>query len=180
MNPCTLGWYLPLLVQDKDDGALLQPSEPPKGRHHSPFGLILPSGPIAGENPTNNAVDFEEARKSRDGALPSLPATGTGNSLGTGIRPTDADPTSSLKNKDKYNPSHWEALDSQFRRGLPDKAYAGRLAYRGLIMRACPHIKALDGVRIMEKEKRKAEALLRRVLEETDAANATVRASERR
>ncbi|EJC98028.1 L domain-like protein [Fomitiporia mediterranea MF3/22] len=115
MNPCTLVWYLPLIVQDKDNGALLQPSEPPRGKHHSP-----------------------------------------------------------------HNPSHWEALDAQFRRGLPDKAYAGRLAYRGLIMRACPQIKILDGVRTTEKERRKAEALLKRVLKEAGVKGTIPRVLEDR
>lgn len=85
MNPCTLGWYLPLLVRDIP-GAL-QPSE------------------------------------------------GKGD-------------------------SGWQELDSKFRRDLPDESYIGRLAYRGLIMRACGRIRMVDGVEVTEKERVKAQHLL--------------------
>jgi protein NUD1 len=90
MNPCTLGWYLPLLV--KDVPGALQPSE--------------------GRNP-------------REG---------------------------------------WQALDSKFRRDLPNSSYIGRLAYRGLIMRACGRIGMLDGVAVSEKERMKANDLLKGIL----------------
>ncbi|KAG5639424.1 hypothetical protein H0H81_002292 [Sphagnurus paluster] len=90
MNPCTLGWYLPLLV--KDIPGALQPSE-------------------GGER-----------------------AVG-GN-------------------------SGWQELDSKFRRDLPDDSYLGRLAYRGLVMRACPQIRMLDGVEVSSKERAKADHLL--------------------
>ncbi|KAF5337481.1 hypothetical protein D9758_013588 [Tetrapyrgos nigripes] len=83
MNPCTLGWYLPLLV--KDVPGALQPSEARVG---------------------------------------------------------------------------WQELDSKFRRDLPDEAYVGRLAYRGLVMKACPRIRMLDGVEVTEKERVKSEKLL--------------------
>jgi len=91
MNPCTLGWYLPLLVRDVP-GAL-QPSE---------------------------SVE-KTAAKQRVG---------------------------------------WQELDSKFRRDLPDESYVGRLAYRGLVMKACPRIRLLDGVEVSEKERVKAERLL--------------------
>lgn len=99
MNPCTLGWYLPLLV--KDVPGALQPSEGSgdKGEDHEPSG-----------------------RKRTDFA--------------------------------------WKELDSKFRRDLPDEAYLGRLAYRGLVMRACPKIRMLDGVDVSEKERVKALHLL--------------------
>ncbi|THV03804.1 hypothetical protein K435DRAFT_826966 [Dendrothele bispora CBS 962.96] len=89
MNPCTLGWYLPLLV--KDVPGALQPSEE---------------------------------------------ATTSKQRIG------------------------WQELDSKFRRDLPDEAYVGRLAYRGLVMKACPRIRMLDGVEVTEKERVKAERLL--------------------
>jgi len=93
MNPCTLGWYLPLLV--KDVPGALQPSE--------------------------------------------------GNADGKGERAAGY---------------AWQELDSKFRRDLPDESYIGRLAYRGLIMRACPRIQMLDGVEVTEKERAKAHHLL--------------------
>lgn len=99
MNPCTLGWYLPLLV--KDVPGALQPSE---------------GGGVRG---------------------------GDGESRG-GKGPDFA----------------WRDLDSKFRRDLPDEAYIGRLAYRGLVMRACPRIRMLDGVDVSEKERVKALHLL--------------------
>ncbi|KAG2060671.1 hypothetical protein BDR06DRAFT_948028 [Suillus hirtellus] len=96
MNPCTLGWYLPLLV--KDLPGALQPSE-----------------------------------RTEDGQLRDE------------------------KGSREYG---WQELDSKFRRDLPDDAYVGRLAYRGLIMRACPRIGMLDGVEVSEKERTKADQLL--------------------
>ncbi|KAK4686278.1 protein NUD1, partial [Tremellales sp. Uapishka_1] len=52
------------------------------------------------------------------------------------------------------------STDREFRRSLPDEWYTKRLAYRGLIMKTCPDITALDGVRIEEGERRKARMLL--------------------
>lgn len=95
MNPCTLGWYLPLLV--KDVPGALQPSE---------------------------REDGEERGE---------------------------------KGRTEYG---WQEMDSKFRRDLPDDAYVGRLAYRGLIMHACPRIGMLDGVEVSEKERTKADQLL--------------------
>ncbi|KAH7885133.1 hypothetical protein F5I97DRAFT_1928557 [Phlebopus sp. FC_14] len=100
MNPCTLGWYLPLLVRDVP-GAL-QPSEGSGGT--------------------------EEGRGEK------------GSEYG------------------------WQELDSKFRRDLPDEAYVGRLAYRGLVMRACPRIRMLDGVEVTEKERSKAGHLLQGIV----------------
>jgi hypothetical protein len=54
----------------------------------------------------------------------------------------------------------WHDLDAKFRRDLPDEAYIGRLTYRGLIMRACPRVRMLDGVVVSRKEREKAEKLL--------------------
>ncbi|KAL1744080.1 hypothetical protein HDZ31DRAFT_64432 [Schizophyllum fasciatum] len=82
MHPCTLGWYLPLLVKDVP-------------------GALSPSG--AGE---------------------------------------------------------WAEMDAKFRRDLPDEAYIGRLAYRGLMMQRCGQLRTLDGVGVTEKEVRKAGRLL--------------------
>jgi hypothetical protein len=90
MNPCTLGWYLPLLV--KDIPGALQPSE----------------------------------------------EAGGGGKAETA----------------------WQELDSKFRRDLPDDVYIGRLAYRGLVMRACRRIRSLDGVVVTEKERVKAEEVV--------------------
>ncbi|KAG7088634.1 hypothetical protein E1B28_012606 [Marasmius oreades] len=91
MNPCTLGWYLPLLV--KDVPGALQPSE------------------------------------------------------GTGGKKGNSGPA-------------WQDLDSKFRRDLPNDSYIGRLAYRGLVMEACPKIRMLDGIEVTEKERDKAHKLL--------------------
>ena len=57
----------------------------------------------------------------------------------------------------------WRELDAKFRRDLPDEAYVGRLAYRGLVMRSCPRIVMLDGVEVERKERDKAERLLRSI-----------------
>ncbi|KIJ60284.1 hypothetical protein HYDPIDRAFT_98979 [Hydnomerulius pinastri MD-312] len=104
MNPCTLGWYLPLLVRDVP-GAL-QPSE-------------------------NNGGSEGERGVCRG---------------------------------EKASEYGWQELDSKFRRDLPDDAYVGRLAYRGLVMRACPRIRMLDGVEVSEKERTKANHLLQGIM----------------
>jgi hypothetical protein len=98
MNPCTLGWYLPILIADVP-GAL----QPCEGK--------------------------------RDGRGEKKECIG------------------------------WGELDSKFRRDLPDDAYLGRLAYRGLVMRACGRIRMIDGVEVTEKERRKADDLLSGYLE---------------
>ena len=113
MNPCTLGWYLPLLV--KDLPGALQPSDTER------------RGPSA--------------------------------------------PSSSKK---ASPPPTWQDLDAKFRRDLPDEAYVGRLGYRGLVMRACPGIKMLDGVEVSVKEREKAERLLRSVLGEKEEGSGRV------
>lgn len=118
MNPCTLGWYLPLLVRDVP-GAL-QPSEADQG-----------TKAIGG---AANAGKHGETRDDGGG--------------GSG----------------KYSLWRWQELDCKFRRDLPDEAYVGRLAYRGLIMRACRGIKLLDGVEVSEKERDKADRLLTGIL----------------
>ena len=101
MNPCTLGWYLPLLVRDVP-GAL-QPSE-------------------------QDGDQGERRHGTKGGSW------------------------------------QWQELDAKFRRDLPDEAYVGRLAYRGLIMRACRGVKVLDGIQVSEKEREKAERLLTGIL----------------
>ena len=93
MNPCTLGWYLPLLVKDV-------------------AGALEPCGGRGGGG--------------------------------------------------------WSDLDRQFRRDLPDDVYVGRLAYRGLVMRACARIRILDGVEVAEKERAKAELVIRGILGNCD------------
>lgn len=117
MNPCTLGWYLPLLVRDVP-GAL-QPSE-------------------------------------QDGDQGGGRRRGEGMTKGSG------------NNNAKYSSWQWQELDAKFRRDLPDEAYVGRLAYRGLIMRACRDVKVLDGIQVSEKEKEKAERLLTGILRKRD------------
>jgi len=112
MNPCTLGWYLPLLV--KDVPGALQPSE----------------------------QDGDQG--------------GSGNNGGSG------------SGGGKYSSWRWQELDAKFRRDLPDEAYVGRLAYRGLIMRACKGVKVLDGIQVSEKEREKAEKLLTGILRKRD------------
>ncbi|KAF9778564.1 hypothetical protein BJ322DRAFT_1091258 [Thelephora terrestris] len=110
MNPCTLGWYLPLLV--KDVPGALQPSD----------------------------QDGDQGRRHGE------------NSKGSG----------------KSSSWQWEELDAKFRRDLPDESYVGRLAYRGLIMRACRDVKVLDGIQVSEKEREKAEKLLTGILRKRD------------
>lgn len=132
MNPCTLGWYLPLLV--KDASGALQPSE---------------AGPRVGGG----------EKRGRGANKPSDPDWGYTDEQGTttrgGNRGNPCDGTSSVA------PTlAWHDLDAKFRRDLPDEAYLGRLTYRGLIMRACSQVRMLDGVVVGRKEREKAEKLL--------------------
>jgi len=66
--------------------------------------------------------------------------------------------------REKGSGCGWQELDAKFRRDLPDDAYVGRLAYRGLVMRACARIRMLDGVEVSEKERTKANQLLQGIL----------------
>lgn len=117
MNPCTLGWYLPLLVRDAP--AALQPSE--------------------GKDTLGGAESGSDARRGGRVAAAS-----------------------------------WQELDAKFRRDLPDEAYVGRLAYRGLVMRACPLIRTLDGVEVGDKERDKATRLLAGIMSKRGQAEPTV------
>lgn len=54
----------------------------------------------------------------------------------------------------------WQTLDAKFRRGLPDELYAGRLVYRGMLMRSCGRMKMIDGLKVSDGEKVKAGELL--------------------
>ena len=133
MNPCTLGWYLPLLV--KDVPGALQPSE--SGRRVR--------GEHRGQGTSNHSVpDIGNTDK------PGKMARG-----GNRGNPRDGDGT-----KDVAPTLAWHELDAKFRRDLPDEAYIGRLTYRGLIMRACPRVRMLDGVVVSRKEREKAEKLI--------------------
>ena len=117
MNPCTLGWYLPLLV--KDVPGALQPSD----------------------------QDGDQGRRRNE----EKNSNGSGN-----------------KSNGKHSSWQWQELDAKFRRDLPDEAYVGRLAYRGLVMRACRDVKVLDGIQVSEKEREKAERLLTGILRKRD------------
>jgi hypothetical protein len=128
MNPCTLGWYLPLLV--KDAPGALQPSESRPGGNGC-RDASKPSDPDLG--------DRDEPGTTTRGRNRGSPRDGT-----SGVAPTLA----------------WHELDAKFRRDLPDEAYIGRLTYRGLLMRACPRVRMLDGVVVSRKEREKAEKLL--------------------
>jgi hypothetical protein len=56
----------------------------------------------------------------------------------------------------------WAEQDMQFRKSLPDEWYCRRLVHRGLMMRGCPDLEVLDGVRVEDGERKKAEMLLAR------------------
>lgn len=172
MNPCTLGWYLPLLVHDKDaPGALLQPSE---------FTTAAIGRTSDGSRPTRGGNDenavHSHVHSQAIGTASSeigVVAAGSRDAASSAARVRGDAPGTSAKVSASIaaadGPSRWEALDAEFRKGLPDASYVGRLAYRGMVMRACPNLRVLDGVRVSEKEKRKAEAFLKRVFAERKA-----------
>ena len=174
MNPCTLGWYLPLLVRDVP-GAL-QPSD-----GDGPGALVAPRGPASqvGAVPTPRIQSGQRARggpNSHD-APPEQGSSSTrtgSSSSGSGATSRDAEaagasgghgagaagPPDAGASASAPGAATWKELDAKFRRDLPDEAYVGRLAYRGLVMRACPAIHLLDGVETSAKEREKAEKLL--------------------
>lgn len=154
MNPCTLGWYLPLLV--KDVPGALQPSDGDQRKGHG--GSNLP--PNKANARDKDGVGGRDANNS--------PLKPSANPLNSSSRPecsNDDGERDSPCNSTGSGGVTWKDLDSKFRRDLPDDAYAGRLVYRGLVMRACPAIQMLDGVEVSEKEKEKAERLLKGVVD---------------
>lgn len=143
MNPCTLGWYLPLLVQDVPGGDKARDRDADKGKERAQ------PGPSASTTATSSAnTRTNKARANAYGG-----AHGAGSST--------AGPAAAAGRRQRGT---WQELDARFRRDLPDEAYVGRLGYRGLVMRACPRVRMLDGVEVSEKEREKAERLLRSVL----------------
>ena len=57
---------------------------------------------------------------------------------------------------------NWQEMDREFRRNLPDTWYGRRLLYRGVLMRGLGGLRKLDGINVVDGERRKAEALLSR------------------
>ena len=165
MNPCTLGWYLPLLVRDVP-GAL-QPSDGDRAG-----ALAGPRGPASqvGAAPTPRIQSGQRVRGGPNphGAPPEQGSTSTrgGSGSGSGASSEDAGAAGAPgghgagASGPAAGAATWKELDAKFRRDLPDEAYVGRLAYRGLVMRACPAIRLLDGVETSAKEREKAEKLL--------------------
>lgn len=186
MNPCTLGWYLPLLV--KDVPGALQPSDedrylpgPSSAAAPKPGFNALPradttrngnsNGIIRARGTNGTSSDDQQyhnanpatARAATASADPRAPSVAGSSTKGR---------ISDEQQQQQRGPRHafgggvsWKDLDAKFRRDLPDDVYVGRLAYRGLVMRACPSIRTLDGVEVSAKERDKAEQLLGSVLD---------------
>ncbi|OCH91116.1 hypothetical protein OBBRIDRAFT_792626 [Obba rivulosa] len=176
MNPCTLGWYLPLLLQDtglqaaqgkrkRSDGgsgdgvarSREQTEDEARGTgaggksaiHLGPLSRAPPSQ--SGGAHTGSAIELPGAR----GAA----GPGIGGARGPGI-PDAARAHGGQPGGGGLGGRDWKELDARFRRDLPDEQYAGRLAYRGMVMRTCPATRVLDGVEVSAKERDKAERLL--------------------
>ena len=133
---------MPLLV--KDVPGALHPSDRDRERQNARN---------KGKGANRNEVTARGANgASRDGGG-LLPTGSSGQALG-GAKKGPAGPDAT-----------WQELDAKFRRDLPDEAYVGRLGYRGLVMRACPALRMLDGVEVGVKEREKAERLLKSVLD---------------
>ena len=144
MNPCTLGWYLPILV--KDVPGALQPSE---------CGGAADGGVGGSGGGCGNGDELGKGK----GRMNTRGEKSKGASMiGTGMTTTKNTKNTTTNNTEVA--WTWGELDAKFRRDLPDEAYLGRLAYRGLIMRACPRVKMVDGVEVTEKERVKAGMLL--------------------
>ncbi|KAI1789389.1 hypothetical protein LXA43DRAFT_892958 [Ganoderma leucocontextum] len=200
MNPCTLGWYLPLLV--KDLPGALQPSDrdhpgdlpalqsPQLGGAHPAETILLPFASSFHDPRSHRRSNREEKKRpwsdsSSDiapstavhGVSPNAPRTvvapisDSDSSGGGGVGTGSAGDTQQHRERDQ-NELVWRELDAKFRRDLPDDAYVGRLAYRGLVMRACPKIVMLDGIQVERKERDKAERLLRNIFSAGKAKDA--------
>lgn len=164
MNPCTLGWYLPLLV--KDVPGALQPSD---GRHGT--GAVRAGGTIGQKDGSKfgarGAGADGASRDDHHVALQQGSTTITSTSTTAPAANMNAKGLRTSKNANAKGSGgglgSWQELDARFRRDLPDEAYVGRLGYRGLVMRACPAIRVLDGVEVSAKEREKAERLLQSV-----------------
>ena len=179
MNPCTLGWYLPLLV--KDAPGALQPSD---GDRAGELSAPAP-GPVGGARPEEvrvpNSSSSSTSREARghhhspSGASsaavhPSTAGRGPAALVSSQSPPAPSssvtvglDANARPRRERGQQELVWRELDAKFRRDLPDEAYVGRLAYRGLVMRACPNIAMFDGVEVERKERDKAERLLRSI-----------------
>lgn len=182
MNPCTLGFYLPLLVRDvpgalqpsdeahvpgastasrrtQNDGRARGANPHAQNSDHVPNARRLPADPGNPSTVPSPASALSPAKRRRS-ASPSVP-----------VPPPAAAPVPISmpvpggERERERERAGWKELDAKFRRDLPDEAYAARLAYRGLVMRACPAIRVLDGVEATDKERDKAERLLRSVLD---------------
>ncbi|GJE91807.1 hypothetical protein PsYK624_079580 [Phanerochaete sordida] len=154
MNPCTLGYYLPLLVRDVP-GALQpadgeRPTLPRRGRSADASTSAMQS--------LGTALPYSQGKRRRS----LSPASGARRDEPPAAHPAGHPADPHARDPEKAG---WKELDAKFRRDLPDGAYAARLAYRGLVMRACPAIRLLDGVEVGEKEREKAERLLRSVFD---------------
>ncbi|EKM49632.1 uncharacterized protein PHACADRAFT_265191 [Phanerochaete carnosa HHB-10118-sp] len=180
MNPCTLGYYLPLLVRDIP-GAL-QPSDgdrdPGPASSFAGAGAGAPAARRAqGDAPRARGAVVVVAAAAADTSVSVMPSLGNALPYSPGKRRRSSSPmpaTSPSRDRErerereregKERVGGWKELDAKFRRDLPDAAYAARLAYRGLVMRACPAVRVLDGVEVTDKERDKAECLLRSVLD---------------
>ncbi|KAG9315536.1 hypothetical protein JVU11DRAFT_3156 [Chiua virens] len=80
------------------------------------------------------------------------------------LQPSEHGGSGGRRRGEKGGEYEWQELDAKFRRDLPDEVYVGRMAYRGLVMRACPRIRMLDGVEVSEKERAKANQLLQGIM----------------
>jgi hypothetical protein len=148
MNPCTLGWYLPLLV--KDPSSALQPSDDRRREDDTEDWGMLEDKP----QPTHTKSKSTATQLSS-----SAPLSSTTKPQGVSAH------------------SAWQDMDAKFRRDLPDESYIGRLVYRGLVMRACRRLKMMDGIEITNGEMEKAEKLLRGIQGATGIGNARAAAS---
>lgn len=148
MNPSTLGWYLPLLVRDIP-GAL-QPSE---------HGASFPSP----DQPHSDAERDDEDRIAYS-AVRLHPFSNRTRQSAVPRRGTEALANVVAAKSKRGQDATWEDLDSKFRRDLPNDSYLGRLSYRGLVMRACPKVQVIDGVRVTNGERDKAEQYLEGIL----------------
>ena len=199
MNPCTLGWYLPLLV--KDLPGALQPSDRDRPAHlpalesaqsggaHPAETNLLPFASSSNDSRSHRPSNREQKNRpwsdstsdvapstalhglDQNAPHPVVPASDSDSSRrGGGVGSIPAD--TQQPRQRPQNELAWRELDAKFRRDLPDDAYVGRLAYRGLVMRACPKIVMLDGVQVERKERDKAERLLRSIFSAGKAKDA--------
>jgi protein NUD1 len=140
MNPATLCWYLPLIMR----GTSTSKTQPLDASTSAPYPSLLP--PLTDHDDNIPRDANHSAVRLHPFSVPMQKHTSKSTSMAKQTEPS------------------WEEMDAKFRRDLPDESYVERLVYRGMVMRACPKARVIDGVTVSNGERDKADKLLTNAL----------------